>query len=104
MKKCILFQPDTQEASMVEDEQIQRLSSRIKSMKRRGRINLERYKSIKFLYVANDYLAVRGGGSDFYLCRVIEDVLESSDPFNIAWLDRVDAKKQHYKVRTKADN
>ena len=92
------FQPDVQEIDMENEEQIQRLSSRIKSMTRRGMINLDRFKSIKFLYVANDYLAVRGSGNDFYLCRVLEDVLENSDPFNIAWLDRVDASKQQYKV------
>ena len=91
-------QPDVQEIDMENEEQIHRMSSRIKSMTRRGRINLERFKSIKFLYVANDFLAVRSSGNDFYLCRVIEDVPENSDPFNIAWLDRVDASKHQYKV------
>lgn len=51
-----------------------------------------------FLYVANDYLAVRGNGADFYLCRVLEDVPESEETFKIAWFDRVDTEKQHYKV------
>ena len=76
------------------------MSSRIMSMTRRGRINLERYKSVKFLYFANDYLAVRGDGKDFYLCRVLEDVPENKGSFNIAWLDRVDTEKQHYEVIT----
>ena len=83
---------------MESDKQNQRQSSRIKSLARRGMVNLDRYKSIKFLYVANDYLAVRGDGNDFYLCRVLEDVPENSDPFNIAWLDRVNAAKQQYQV------
>ena len=77
-----------------------RMSSRILSMERRGKINLQRYKSIKFCYFANDYLAVRGDGNDFYLCRVLEDVPESKELFSIAWLDRVDTDQQHYMVRS----
>ena len=83
---------------MEKDRQNQRQSSRIKSLARQGLGNLDRYKSIKFLYVANDYLAVRGDGNNFYLCRVLEDVPENSDPFSIAWLDIVDAAKQQYQV------
>jgi len=94
----IELQSDEKEAFMESDKQNQRQSSRIKSLARRGMVNLDRYKSIKFLYVANDYLAVRGDGNDFYLCRVLEDVPENSDPFNIAWLDRVNAAKQQYQI------
>ena len=67
-------------------------------MAKRGEINLEQQKSIKLLFSTNDYLAVRGGGNEFDLCKVIEDVLESRDPFKITWLDRIDATRQHYKV------
>ena len=74
----------------------QRVSSRIMSMKRRGK--LERYKSIKFVYVANDYLAIRSQGYDFYLCRVLEDVPENKESFQIAWLDQVGQKKKVFKV------
>ena len=83
---------------MESDKQNQRQSSRIMSLARRGMVNLDPYKGIKLLYVANDYLAVRGNGNDFYLCRVLEEVPENSDPFNIAWLDRVNAAKQQYQV------
>eukprot|EP00795_Rhopilema_esculentum_P008747 gene8747-14770_t len=79
-----------------EEKQAQRASSRIMSIKRRGK--LERYKSMKFLYVANDYLAIRGQGYDFYLCRVLEDVPENKESFQIAWLDQVGEKKQVFKT------
>ena len=67
-------------------------------MARQGEIKLEQQKSIKLLLSTNCYLAVRGAGNEFDLCKVIEDVLESRDPFKIKWLDRIDATRQLYKV------
>ena len=71
-------------------------------MKRRGKIQLTRIKSEKFAYFANDCLAVRAEGKEFYLCRTLEDVPESKESFNVAWFDIVDEKEQIYKVGTVA--
>ena len=67
-------------------------------MKRRGKPMLKKFKSEKFLYFANDCLAVRGEENSFYLCRVLDDAPDSSESFAIAWFDRVDSEKQLYKV------
>ena len=67
-------------------------------MKRHGRYKLNRIKSEKFLYFANDCLAVRAQGKEFYLCRTLEDVPESKESFNVAWFDIVDKQEQIYKV------
>ena len=67
-------------------------------MKRRGKTLLSRIKSEKFLFFANDCLAIRAEDEEFYLCRTLEDVPESKESFNIAWFDVVDKKEQIYEV------
>lgn len=70
-----------------------RASSRLKSMIRRGKYKPEllRDMTVEFEFYAGDFLTVRGEGEDFYLCRVLEDVMASNDLgwFKVSWYNRV---------------
>ena len=70
-----------------------RASSRLKSMVRRGKFKPEllRDVTVEFEFCAGDFLTVRGEGEDFYLCRVLEDVIASEHLtwFKVAWYNRV---------------
>lgn len=70
-----------------------RASSRLKSMVRRGqhKPGLLRDLTVEFEFCAGDFLTVRGEGEDFYLCRMLEDVMTSDDLkwFKVAWYNRV---------------
>ena len=52
----------------------------------------------EFEYFAEDCVTVRAPGKEFYLCRILDDVPESSnEEINVAWFDQIGANR--YKVR-----
>ena len=55
-------------------------------------------KEIKpeFDFYADDVVTVRGPEKSFWVCRILEDVLETSNQINVAWFDMVEENK--YKV------
>lgn len=67
-----------------------RLSRRLMSMKRRGKLHPLADLTEEFEFYAGDFLTVRGEEDDFYVCRVLEDVPESATSFNVAWFNRVE--------------
>ncbi|XP_066916228.1 poly [ADP-ribose] polymerase tankyrase-like [Clytia hemisphaerica] len=74
-----------------------RLSSRLASMKRRGKEVEVKEEYEEFEYFAEDCVTVRAPGKDFYLCRILDDVPESTnEEINIAWFDQVGTNR--YKV------
>lgn len=82
-----------QTRSRVEEEEIApplRMSRRLMSMKRRGKVVPLADLTEEFEFYAGDVLTVRGEEGDFYVCRVLEDVPESSTSFGVAWFNRVD--------------
>lgn len=66
-----------------------RLSRRLMSMKRRGKVIPLVELTEEFEFYAGDVLTVRGEDNDFYVCRVLEDVVESADKFGVAWFNRL---------------
>lgn len=76
-----------------------RLSRRLMSMKRRGKVLPLVDLTEEFEFYARDFLTVRGEEDDFYVCRVLEDVPESATSFNVAWFNRVE--ENVYEVRLK---
>ena len=87
------------QARAAEEEPPVRLSRRLMSMKRRGVLHTSVELTEEFEFYAGDFLTVRGEEDDFYVCRVLEDVLESATSFNVAWFNRVD--ENVYAVRLK---
>lgn len=67
-----------------------RMSSRLMSMKRRGKVVLLKELTQEFEFNAGDILTVRGEEDDFYVCRVLEDVPVMATRFLVAWYNRVD--------------
>lgn len=76
-----------------------RLSRRLMSMKKRGKVLPLVDLTEEFEFYAGDFLTVRGEEDDFYVCRVLEDVPESATNFNVAWFNRVEGNV--YEVRLK---
>ena len=74
-----------------------RMSRRLMSMKRRGKIRPLADLTEEFEFYADDVLTVRGDEGDFYVCRVLEDVPESATSFRVAWFNRVE--ENVYEVR-----
>lgn len=66
-----------------------RLSRRLMSMKRRGKVIPLVELTEEFEFYAGDVLTVRGEDNDFYVCRVLDDVVESADKFGVAWFNRL---------------
>lgn len=66
-----------------------RMSRRLMSMKRRGKLIPLTDLTEEFEFYAGDVLTVRGEEDDFYVCRVLEDVPESASCFGVAWFNRV---------------
>lgn len=66
-----------------------RMSRRLMSMKRRGKIVLLRELTDEFEFNAEDVLTVRGEEVDFYVCRVLEDVPLTAKSFRVAWYNRI---------------
>ena len=66
-----------------------RTSRRLMSMKRRGKFFPVVELTEEFEFHAFDVLTVRGEDKDFYVCRVLEDVIESADNFRVAWFNRL---------------
>ena len=66
-----------------------RMSRRLMSMKRRGKLLPMADLTEEFEFYADDVLTVRGEEDDFYVCRVLEDVPESASSFGVAWFNRV---------------
>lgn len=66
-----------------------RMSRRLMSMKRRGKLPPMADLTEEFEFYAGDVLSVRGEEDDFYVCRVLEDVPESASSFGVAWFNRV---------------
>ena len=66
-----------------------RMSRRLMSMKRRGKLIPMAELTEEFEFNAGDVLTVRGEEDDFYVCRVLEDVPESASSFGVAWYNRV---------------
>lgn len=87
------------QARATEEDPPVRLSRRLMSMKRRGVLHTPVELTEEFEFYAGDFLTVRGEEDDFYVCRVLEDVLESAGSFNVAWFNRVD--QNVYEVRLK---
>lgn len=87
------------QARATEEDPPVRLSRRLMSMKRRGVLHTPVELTEEFEFYAGDFLTVRGEEDDFYVCRVLEDVLESATSFNVAWFNRVD--ENVYEVRLK---
>lgn len=87
------------QARATEEDPPVRLSRRLMSMKRRGVLHTPVELTEEFEFYAGDFLTVRGEEDDFYVCRVLEDVLESAGSFNVAWFNRVD--ENVYEVRLK---
>ena len=56
---------------------------------------VEKYE--EFEYFAEDCVTVRAPNKEFYLCRILEDVTESTEQINIAWFDKI--SRNRYKVR-----
>ena len=82
-----------QTRASVEEEEIApplRMSRRLMSMKRRGKVVPLADLTEDFEFCAGDVLTVRGEEGDFYVCRVLEDVPESATSFGVAWFNRVD--------------
>ncbi|XP_073244839.1 poly [ADP-ribose] polymerase tankyrase-like isoform X3 [Porites lutea] len=82
-----------QTRASVEEEEIApplRMSRRLMSMKRRGKVVPLADLTEEFEFYAGDVLTVRGEEGDFYVCRVLEDVPESATSFGVAWFNRVD--------------
>ena len=77
-----------------------RMSRRLMSMKRRGKLIPLADLTEEFEFYAGDVLTVRGEEDDFYVCRVLEDVPESATSFGVAWFNRVDDNL--YEVRLKS--
>ena len=50
----------------------------------------------EFDFYADDVVTVRGPDKSFWECRILEDVLETSNQINVAWFDTVEENK--YKV------
>ena len=50
----------------------------------------------EFDFYADDVVTVRGPEKSFWVCRILEDVLETSNQINVAWFDTVEENK--YKV------
>ncbi|XP_048584119.1 poly [ADP-ribose] polymerase tankyrase isoform X2 [Nematostella vectensis] len=67
-----------------------RMSRRLMSMKRRGRLQPMVEVQEEFEFCAGDCLTVRGEDQDFFLCRVLEDVLEAAENFRVSWFNRID--------------
>ena len=87
------------QARATEEDPPVRLSRRLMSMKRRGVLHTPVELTEEFEFYAGDFLTVRGEEDDFYVCRVLEDVLESATSFNVAWFNRVN--ENVYEVRLK---
>ena len=66
-----------------------RMSRRLMSMKRRGKVRPLAELTEEFEFYAGDILTVRGEDDDFYVCRVLEDVSETATNFGVAWYNRV---------------
>lgn len=66
-----------------------RMSRRLMSMKRRGKIVLLRELTDEFEFNAEDVLTVRGEEDDFYVCRSLEDVPLTAKSFRVAWYNRI---------------
>jgi len=66
-----------------------RMSRRLMSMQRRGKLIPLTDLTEEFEFYAGDVLTVRGEEDDFYVCRVLEDVPESASCFGVAWFNRV---------------
>lgn len=66
-----------------------RMSSRLMSMKRKGKVVMLRELTHDFEFNAGDILTVRGEEDDFYVCRVLEDVPVLAKSFMVAWYNRV---------------
>ena len=87
------------QARATEEDPPVRLSRRLMSMKRRGVLHTPVELTEEFEFYAGDFLTVRGEEDDFYVCRVLDDVLESAASFNVAWFNRV--HENVYEVRLK---
>ena len=87
------------QARAIEVDPPVRLSRRLMSMKRRGVLYAPVELTDEFEFYAGDFLTIRGEEDDFYVCRVLDDVLESATNFNVAWFNRVD--ENVYEVRFK---
>lgn len=85
-KTVVLKEDQIQEAS---SKPPLRMSSRLMSMKRRGKIVLLKELTNEFEFNAGDILTVRGEEDDFYVCRVLEDVPVMANNFLVAWYNRV---------------
>ena len=66
-----------------------RMSKRLMSLKRRGKFIQPREETEQIEFYAGDILTVRGGDTDFFVCRVLEDVLEDAKNFSVAWYNRI---------------
>ena len=78
--------------SLATDEQPEppfRMSRRLMSMKRRGKVRPLVELTEEFEFYAGDILTVRGEEEDFYVCRILQDVPESAASFSVAWYNRV---------------
>ena len=67
-----------------------RMSRRLMSMKRRGKLVPLADLTEEFEFYAGDVLTVRGEEGDFFVCRVLEDVPESASSFGVAWFNRLE--------------
>jgi len=85
-RKTIILQENDDESPK---PSLLRASSRLMSMKRKGKVVVFRELTNEFEYNAGDVLTVRGEEDDFYVCRVLEDVPITASDFEVAWFNRV---------------
>ena len=65
------------------------LTRRLMSRKRRGKVIPLVELTEEFEFCEGDVLTVRGEDNDFYVCRVLDNVVESADKFEVAWFKRI---------------
>ncbi|XP_057309492.1 poly [ADP-ribose] polymerase tankyrase-like isoform X2 [Hydractinia symbiolongicarpus] len=66
-----------------------RLSSRIASLKRRGKHREPKETENEFEFYADDHVTVRAPNNLFYLAKILEDVSDETEQINVAWYDLV---------------